>query len=185
MTCSDISLILWTCWSRYFGWFTVLEIVRHFYFEEHCWLLILFLIFWNKRRKLILKLKLSLVCWRKSFVLNWFGGRIDTGWIGTGIVHMPLKLFRFPFKSNLFCWKINTFSLVNKTRQLSSHNYPLDNKDVNDKFGITWPSFAVEDNVGKFILAIWVDCILFPFTWVTTILFCVAILYFTTFFKWK
>ena len=67
---------------------------------------------------------------------------------------MPLEFFRFPFKSNLFCWKINTFSLENKTRQLSSHNYPLDNKDVNDKFGITWPSFTVEDNVGQFILVI-------------------------------
>ena len=70
-------------------------------------------------------------------------------------------------------------------RKLSSYNCTIDNKDADDKLGITWPIFAAEDSVGKFLLALWVDCIVFLSTWVTTILFVVSTLFFATSFKRK
>jgi len=39
-------------------------------------------------------------------------------------------------------------------RKLSSYNCTIDNKDADDKLGITWPIFAAEDSVGKFLLAL-------------------------------
>ena len=49
---------------------------------------------------------------------------------------------------------MNTFSVLNKARQTSSHNYPIDNKDADNKFEITWLPFAADDSVCKLVFAI-------------------------------